>query len=453
MLSQQFSSIHSKKSSFCSSLLRSGWMMALLLCLTFMLPVSAQNSKKIKKMKAQRTEMKKQIGEMENLLNTTRNDVASQLQNLSVLDAQITERQKYIENMQAEADSLAIEIDTLESQLQGLQKDLNICKENYRRAMSYVARNRHQRSRWMFVLMANDFRQMYRRLRYVSQYSKYQRAQGEIIKGKETVVKKKQEELLQVKAGKEQLLAEGRNEQLQLENKKKERQSVVESLSKKQKQLQQQLKKEKKKYQDLNNRIDRLIQEEIAAAERRRQEAERKRKAEEARRKKAAGKKSGGNSNTGKPTAAPQFQAPDDADRQLNSNFAANKGRLPVPITGHYAVTSRFGKYNVEGLRGVTLDNKGVNLTGRPGAQARAIFNGEVCSVVNIGGTYAVIIRHGSYFSVYSNLSSVSVRQGQKITTRQIIGNISTDKTGNCTLHFQLRKSTQKLNPLQWIGK
>ena len=128
-----------------------------------------------------------------------------------------------------------------------------------------------------------------------------------------------------------------------------------------------------------------------------------------------------------------------------------------MPITGSYAVTSRYGQYNVEGLSGVTLDNKGINLTGKRGAQARCVYNGEVSTVANIGGSYIVIVRHGDFYSVYSNLASVSVRNGQKVTTRQTIGTVASDGTGNATLHFQLRQrsgaSANHINPLPWLAR
>lgn len=441
-----------------------------IICLTALvpqMPLRAQHSEQIKKMQAEQTAKKKEIGEMEKLLNTTKKDVASQLKNLSVLDAQILEQQKYIDSIRAESRALTRAIKRQQNELIALEKDLNACKDNYRRAMNYVARSRRQQSRWMFVLMAQDFRQMYRRLRYASQYSKYQRAQGEVIRQKEIVVREKQAQLIEAKKSKELLLAERKIVQTQLEDKKKDRQSVVAQLSKKQKQIQKKLKQERKKYQQLNQKIDQLIQQEIAAAEKRRKEEERKRKAEEERRKKEEAAKQKKKSNKKKAnnkeqkqekteqpkTATPKFNAPENDERQLNSDFASNKGRLPVPITGTYAVTSRFGKYNVQGLKNVTLENKGVNLTGRTGAQARCIFDGEVCSVAVVGGVHVVIVRHGSYFSVYSNLSKVFVRRGQKVKTRQLLGDIGRDDSGGRTLHFQLRKNTQKLNPLQWIGR
>ena len=124
-----------------------------------------------------------------------------------------------------------------------------------------------------------------------------------------------------------------------------------------------------------------------------------------------------------------------------------------MPITGGYAITRHYGSYNVAGLKGVQLDSKGINITGHAGAQARAVYAGEVTAIFAYGGMYNIIVRHGSYMSVYCNLSSTSVRQGQHVQARQTLGTIATDASGNCTLHFQLRKETSKLNPEAWLGR
>lgn len=135
-------------------------------------------------------------------------------------------------------------------------------------------------------------------------------------------------------------------------------------------------------------------------------------------------------------------------DRKLSGSFEANKGRLPMPVTGSCRIVSRFGQNNVEGLKGVTLDNKGVNILGNPGCQARAIFDGEVSAVFGFSGTMVVMVRHGVYISVYCNLSSVCVQRGQKVSTRQALGTVARDNI----LQFQLRRNMAKLNPETWIG-
>jgi septal ring factor EnvC (AmiA/AmiB activator) len=136
-------------------------------------------------------------------------------------------------------------------------------------------------------------------------------------------------------------------------------------------------------------------------------------------------------------------------DRRLSGNFESNRGRLPMPITGGYRIVSGFGQNSVDGLRGVRLDSKGINIKGQSGAQARSVFDGDVCAVFNIGGVMGVMVRHGSYISVYTNLSSVSVRRGQKVSTRQILGSVNADGI----LHFQLRKGSAAQNPARWLGR
>lgn len=136
-------------------------------------------------------------------------------------------------------------------------------------------------------------------------------------------------------------------------------------------------------------------------------------------------------------------------DRMLNGGFEANRGRLPMPISGSYKVVSHFGQYNVQGLKGVTLDNKGINIQGHPGCVARSIYDGEVSAVFGYGGMWNVLVRHGAYISVYCNLKSVSVHKGQKVSTRQALGAVGSDNI----LQFQLRKETAKLNPEAWLGR
>jgi septal ring factor EnvC (AmiA/AmiB activator) len=136
-------------------------------------------------------------------------------------------------------------------------------------------------------------------------------------------------------------------------------------------------------------------------------------------------------------------------DRRLSGNFENNRGRLPMPITGPYRIVSHFGQNVVEGLKNVTLDNKGINIKGQPGAHARSIFDGEVSYVFGIGGAMAVMVRHGSYISIYCNLSSVNVSRGQHVSARQVLGTVGS----NNILQFQLRREVSKLNPESWLGR
>lgn len=477
-------------------------MYRILLCILLLgttLALPAQTNKKIRSLQREQTSLKKKIANQEHMLKSTKKDVNSQLANLQVINVQIEGQQKYVNGIHAELTEVATTISGLERQLKLLEADLAVCKRRYQRSVSYIFHNRMQVSKWQFILSAKNFKQMYRRLRYLSSFSRYQRAQAEIIRQKEAQVQAKRNELLGVKTEKNRLLREGQAEQRKLQGQQQERQQVVNELNKRQAELQASIAQQRKKAAALDARIDQLIQQEIAAAERRRkaelarqaklkaqrEQAEAKRKATAAANAKKAAAENGAKTNNAgtKTTAsgntrsntkrnatktgtkpwhtytkpvetstAPEF-AESNADRAINNSFAGSRGRLPMPITGSYAITRHYGSYSVAGLKGVQLDSKGINITGHPGAQARAVYKGEVTAIFTVGGLYNIIVRHGSYMSVYCNLSSTSVRRGQNVQAGQTLGTVATDASGNSTLHFQLRKETARLNPEAWLGR
>lgn len=311
----------------------------------------------------------------------------------------------------------------------------------------------------MFIFSADNLSQMYRRLRYVREYADYQRLQGIQVERKQKQVTEKQQILLASKNAKEEMLKQGETERLKLEEQEKERKTLLASLQKKQRSIQSEISAKRRSANKLNAQIDRLIAIEIENARKRaeeeaRRKAEAKRKAEAAEEKKTVAgdsKKSSGTVKTA-PSKMNEYKI-DSEDRRLSSIFTQNKGRLPVPITGPYVIVGHFGQYQVKGLRNVRLDNKGIDIKGKDGAQARAIFDGEVSAIFQYNGLSNVLIRHGSYISVYCNLSSVLVKKGSVLKARDIIGPVNTDKDGNTVLHFQLRKETEKLNPELWLHR
>lgn len=424
-------------------------------CLAF--PLLAQSNKLIKELESKRGALQKQIAESETLLNTTKKDVGSQLNGLAALTGQIEERKRYILTINNDVESIERELTSLERQLARLQRDLKDKKRKYDSSIQYLYKNRSIEEKLMFIFSAKSLAQTYRRLRYVREYATYQRLQGEEVLKKQEQVNHKRAELRQVKAAKEGLLKEREEEKLKLEAQEKEKKTLVANLQKKQRGLQNELSKKRREANQLNARIDRLIAEEIEKA--------RKRAAEEARREAAARKKAAEKTEKTstasattkpKPNAAPLDPfSMSKADRELSGNFASNRGKLPMPITGAYIITSHYGQYSVEGLRNVKLDNKGIDIQGKPGAQARAIFNGKVAAVFKLNGLFNILIRHGNYISVYCNLSSASVKQGDEVTTKQSIGTIFSDGAdgGRTVLHFQLRKEKEKLNPEPWLNR
>lgn len=438
--------------------------------------LSAQTNRKIKELENKRVAIQKEISKKESLLKTTKKDVGSQLRGLNTLVGQIEERKRYIDVIGKDVQSIDGEVTSLSQQLRGLERDLIDKKRKYESSVKYLYKNKSIEEKLMFVFSANSLSQTYRRLRYMNEYATYQRIQGEEILKRQAQIGRKKNEMEEVKTAKENLLTEREREKQKLEEQEKQKRTVVANLQKKQKGLQSEISKHRSEANKLNAQIDRLIAIEVEKARKRAaEEARRKAVAEEAARRKAAEKEekaemaeksektskstSGSTAKSSSRTSKKEAPAPvysmDSADRLISGSFERNRGRMPVPITGSYLIVSHYGEYAVDGLRNVKLDNKGIDIQGQPGAQARAIFDGEVSAVFQVGGLANIIIRHGNYISVYCNLSSASVSKGQKVSTRQSIGRVYSDPSdGNRTvLHFQLRKETSKLNPESWISR
>lgn len=410
----------------------------------------AQSNKLIKELESKRGALQKQIAESESLLQTTTKNVGSQLKGLAALTGQIEERKRYILAINSDMDAIDRELVSLERQLNQLQKELKDKKTKYAASVNYLYRNHTIQDKLLFIFSAQTLEQTYRRLRYVREYASYQRMQGEEIQKKQKQINNKRAELSEARKTKENLLKERENEKTTLERQEKEQKALVDSLRKKQRSLQSEINKKRKEANQLNARIDRLIAEEIEKA--------RKRAEEEARREAAARKKA---EKTESPSAAKPKAKPleaytmNKADRELSGSFASNRGKLPVPVTGPYIITSHYGEYTVPGLRGVKLDNKGIDIQAKPGAQARAVFNGKVAAVFQLNGLFNILVRHGAYISVYCNLSTASVKADDTVKTGQTLGTIFSDGAdgGRTVLHFQLRQEKEKLNPEPWLNR
>ena len=447
----------------------------------------------IKGLKNERAQIKKQIVAQQQKLRKNERDVKERLKNLMVINSEIADKRRTIDTIRRDITHLDGNITKLNSQLDVLGKELNDRKQKYVKSMRYMHRNRSIQSQLMFIFSAKNFSQMYRRMRFMREYASYQRAQGEEVKTKQAEVTEKHQQLTATKKQKSNLLYKGEQERLSLEGKQVEQQKVVNSLQKQQKTIQGIIAQQQKRDAAINAQIDRLVAIEVekarqraiaeakrkAAEEAKRAEAERKRKAEELARKQAelarkqkeaeaAKRKAEEQRNeedrkaiaeakklerevevAKKEQAKPLIYNLDSEDRRISGRFESNRGRLPMPITGGYRIVSHFGQYNVEGLNNVRLDNKGINILGSAGAKARSIFDGEVSAVFSMGGVTGVMVRHGSYISVYCNLSSVSVHRGQKVSARQVLGSVGQDNI----LQFQLRKERAKLNPEAWLGR
>ncbi len=427
---------------------------------------ATRQTESVQSLQNQRKNIQRQIRLQEQRLRSNERNVKLRLQDLMALNTEIASKRRTIDTIRHDLSGIDQEIRTMNRELDALQQELDEYKRRYVKSMRYMHRNRSLQSQMMFVFSANSFAQMWRRLRFMREYASYQRSQGEDVKVKQAEVAAKRSELAGARDAKHRLLTRGEQEQRSLEGKQTEQQQVVTSLQKEQKTIQRVIAQQRKKDAALNERIDQLIAEEVArqraraAAEARRKaaaEAAARKRAEEeatARKQRAAEdnkppRREVAETKKKEKTAEEVRYTMDSDDRRISGNFESNRGRLPIPITGSYRIVSHFGQYNVEGLNNVRLDNKGINIQGQASAQARSIFDGEVSGVYRFGGTIIVMVRHGSYISVYYNLSSVSVHRGQKVSTRQVLGRVGQDNI----LQFQLRKETSKLNPEVWLAR
>lgn len=449
--------------------------MAMLFCVAFSTfqpfnfsTVSAQNSKKVKDLKKQQSDLQKELKDNQKKLDNTRKQVKTGEQNVDFLGVQLENRLTHIQDLEKELDEIETNITALQKNITKLDGEVRLRRQHLKAAVRNARALRESKDPFVFVLSAKTFGQMYRRARYAREYVAYQHNLGEQLLLKQSELLEAQNLLLEAKSKKSALLREVMLQRRTLNAQQVQERKKVAGLKKQESGLQGKVKEQQKQLAALDKKIEQVIAYEIEQARKKAEEEARKKKAaEEAARKKKAGTskktsqgkapsattpkgKSGSSSSQGGRQGSSWLTA---EDRQLSGSFEQNKGRLPVPITGQYMVGSRFGLYTVPGMKNVQLDNKGTNYVGRPGARARAVFDGVVTSVFQFGGTRNVLVRHGSYISVYCNLSSTIVTKGQKVKSRDILGTVANDGSGNCTLHFQLRKETLKLNPEAWIGK
>ena len=426
-------------------------MKKILLILVCLLSVAtagcAQNSKKVKDLQKQRDKLQKELKQSQRELDKTKKDITSHKKTSRIIGEQLETKLAGIREAEERMNQLDSQMVVLQGDVNQVDAQLQEKREKYARALRMARAYRHVQSPTLFILSGEKLTQMTRRARNTNFFATIMRQMGEELLAKQGQLLSKQNDLLTAKSDMNTLMRDVMVQRHELGIQQVEQQRQIDKLNTKEKGLQNKLSKQRTQLAQLNKKIDQVIAAEVEAA-RKRAEAER-RKAEEAARRKGGkttgGKSSGSTSSTGKWLTS--------EERALNGSFEHNKGRLPVPITGNYMLGERFGTYNVPGMNNVQLDNKGTNYIGKPGAKARAVFDGEVTAVFQFYGTKGVLVRHGSYISVYCNLSSVIVSKGQKLKARDLIGTVATNEDGKCVLHFQLRKETTKLNPESWIGR
>lgn len=415
-----------------------------------LVPLSAQNSQKVKDLKNQKAKLQQDLKKSQTALDKTKKDVKKGQVQIHYLDQEIEVRVRYIHQTEHELDSLERLVDSVQREIKILDSILTVKKDKYTHALRMAQAYRKVNSSLLFALSAKDVTQMYRRLRYTRQYASYERMLGEQVQTKQIELLERQNQLLGLKSEMNRKMRILVEERAKLSKQLVQQQTQVNTLQKKQKNLQKQVNDQQQKINALQKKIDQVIAYEIEQA-RKKAEEERRRKEAEAKGKGGSqGKSSSSGTEKSSGGSTAKWLTPEE--KKLEGDFTQNKGRLPVPITGEYMIGAHYGA-NTSGHTHVVLNNKGTNYVGRAGARARTIFDGEVSAVFAFGGMKNVLVRHGSYISVYCNLSSVIVHKGQKVKARDLLGTVANDGNGSYVLHFQLRKETTLLNPETWIGR
>ena len=421
-----------------------------LLCLLGLLFLSvqgfAQSGKSSTQLKKDKQKIENEIANTQKLLKKTESNQKAAVQQAALLRQQIQNREKVITNLNSQIIQMEDEQEQNQQEISQLEKRLAYMKADYAQVVYNAYRNRRLLDKVTFILAADDFSQMFRRVRYYTIFSRNVREQSERILKTTEELTKKNEELVVLKNDKLSTLSSKEQEIKNLEIDRRKKTQNAEKLKKESKKLNDELKKKQQQRKDIDAAIQRAVKEEIARAN-----AEREKKA-----KASKGKSTGTSGSTTSPSTSPKSSATislTPEEQNLNTSFINNKGKLPWPVAKG-AKVSDFGSYPHPDVPSVQIENHGIDIMVEAGTPARAVFDGVVTGVMNIMGTTVVMIRHGEYLTVYQNLSSASVKKGDKVSTKQTIGTVAKNSTSNTyELHFEVWKNDRYVNPNEWLAR
>ncbi|RUT78834.1 murein hydrolase activator EnvC family protein [Ancylomarina longa] len=375
---------------------------------------------KVSTLKARKLKNQKDIEYTNTLLNKTLKNKRVSIGQLSLLNQRIKKRKELIESIEGEISLINGEIVKNTNEIGKLEKELAGLKKQYEKVILYAYKQKNSYEKLMFLFSSKDFNQAYKRYKYLQQFSEYTKHQGKTIALKKEVLNKKLQKLKQTRKEKVLLLTEKTHENNKIAQEKEQKSALLQQLKKRERQLRKDLKKQKSYDQKLQKEIQRIIRQQVKLASK---------------------KKAGSNKFALTP-----------ADKILSTSFGQNKGKLPWPTKTGF-ISDKFGIHPHPILKHVTVRNDGISITTDTHAECRSIFKGEVTHILSMPGlNNVVIIRHGDFFSVYSNLSKVTVKKGDLVSPKQTIGIVYTDeKESQTVLKFQLWKGSTKLNPSLWL--
>lgn len=383
---------------------------------------------KQEKLEEQKAQIQKEIAAFRALLSDEKKKEKSVLSQLAEQKARIRLSEKLISTTAKQKRLLEDDIYLTQLEINKLNRELKVLKDDYSKMIVKSYKSRNDKSRIMFVLSSQNFLQAYKRIQYMKQYASYRKMQGDEIVEKQEKLNIAKTRLEKNKVEKEKVLVENQKEKELLEEQKKEQEKLAKEVQKNKKKYTAEIDKKQKAAKEIDRQIKKLIAEAIAAAN----------KKNEAK----TGVKASSSTSKFVLTAEGKI---------VSDNFKANKGKLPWPVEKGY-VQLRYGDQPHPVHRNLTVHNSGVEIATEPGSSARAIFDGEVLQVqVVSANNKAVYIRHGDFVTVYLNLQSVSVKQGDNVSIKQTIGRIHTDSSGKAVIKFLVLQNTTTLNPEQWL--
>ena len=392
-------------------------------CSLLSLSVNAQQSQK--KLEEERRALQNEIATITKLNKESQKKEKSLLEQVTGLDLQINALNRLVKLTNRQANYLTKKTKANTEEIESLKSELSDLKVDYAEMIQKSYKSKSSQNRVMFLLSSENFSQAYKRITYMQQYAKFRKNQGVLIQEKTERLKVLNLDLIKQKKEKETLIANNRIVKKQLQSEKLEQQKLITKIKSNQATYAKQIKQQQQKSRSIDRQIEKLIKEAIARA----------------------------NKKAGKTKNNKTFALTAEA-KVLASNFSKNKGKLPWPVVKGL-VTKNFGKQRHPILKNIEINNSGVDIETAPNQIARAIFDGEVSTVQAIKGAGKLVqIRHGNYISTYYNIEDIKVNVGDKVTTKQTIGKVHTNsRTGRSIMKFSIYKSSQFLNPQQWIYK
>ncbi len=383
-----------------------------LLASVLLLPAWAESVKDLQK---KQKKLQQEIEQTNKMLSQTKRDESATMNKLTLISQNIKNQRRLISTLDNEIVALDGQMRQLGFTRDSLQRVLEQYKQEYAEFVRQTHFARMQQSPLLFVLSSDSFQQLVRRTRYMQEFARFRQEQVARIRNTQAEIDTQNQLLQTNKSDKESALTKRKREQDNLRRDERKQKTMLNQLKSKEKDLNKKLQQQQKKVAELNKKIDDMV----------RKQAEK--------------------SST---TTLTKEQ------KLIAGGFEANKGRLPWPIE-RGMISGHFGKQQHPVYPQVTIDNKGIYLQTTAGSKARAVYKGEVTSCFLVAGTYAVIIQHGNYRTVYSNLSRLTVKQGDKVEAKQAIGTIFTDaeQDQKTELYFQIYKDKTIQNPELWIAK